>query len=114
MMAMIDTHKAIKKLMAGKSFTKAQAEKLVDVVQEADSNVASKKDIELVRKDLKASEGKLSNEIELLRKDLRSEIGLVRKDMQLLEQRITNHLYGGLVGLAMFLTAVMGLFISYS
>ena len=73
----------------------AQAEALRAVVEE---NLATKRDIELVRGDVKEVESRLSHEIEL-----------VRRDMREMENRITIRLGSLIVAAAVALGVLMKL-----
>lgn len=77
-MAYLDTHEAIKILIKEKLFNDKQAEAIVNIVNKRDGTLATKADIDLVKKDVehikeqmatKSDISNLSNGLELIKKD---------------------------------------------
>jgi predicted phage-related endonuclease len=101
-----DTHTYVKKLVAG-GFTErqaeAQTEALVAVIEE---NLATKQDIELIRRDMKELEASLRRDMKELETNLRRDMKELetnlRRDMKELELRLT-------VPLGVMLAAAIGI-----
>ena len=76
-----DTYKAINNLKEA-GLPPEQAEQIVGLFQEADEQVATRHDIELLREDIEALREEMHGEIGNLRNEMQSEIGNLRKEMQ--------------------------------
>ena len=97
MTVIADTLRAKKRLIEA-GFSDEKAEGIVAIFQEADAQVATKLDLELLRKDLS---GKIAD----LRKETKAEMTLLRSDLTTL---IFKAQFAGVVGTVAILGALMG------
>ena len=93
-----DTYKAINDLKEA-GLPPEQAERIVGLFQEADEQVATRHDVELLRKDIEAlckemhSEvDKLREEMGVLRKEMHSEIDKLREEMGVLRKEMHSEI----------------------
>ncbi len=119
-----DTHRAYEELTgAGAQPELAQA--FIRLLQEADEHLATKQDIELLRRDLEQLRSELEqlrselkNEIEQLRgefksdleqshNELKNEIELLRRDLEQLRSDLTRDMYRAVVWGVAFLSALV-------
>jgi hypothetical protein len=90
-------------------FSQAQAEGLAEELRLAiTEDVATKADIEAVRRDMADMRTELKGDIDALRKETKSEFALAREEMRALEDRVTLRLIKWIVGSAVGVTAALG------
>lgn len=87
MAVIADTLKAKKRLVEV-GFSDEKAEGIVAIFNEADVQIATKLDLELFRKDVKAEIADSRKETAAEFKDVRVEIELVRKDIELVRRDV--------------------------
>lgn len=84
-MLFTNTHKTVQELTAEKAFTKKQAERIIDVLVNANDQVATKADIDelakATRADLRHETQKLRSELLELKADTKSEFAISRKEL---------------------------------
>lgn len=68
-MIILDTHEAFEDMVAS-GLPKEQAESIVRVLKKSNNDLATKSDIELVKKDIGTVRTEMNHEIELVRKDI--------------------------------------------
>ena len=101
-----DTLTYAKKLREA-GFTEQQAEAQAEALKAVvDDNLATKRDIELVRSDPKESELRRNHEIALVRSDLKELEARITHEMKHMESRITIRL-GGMIVAAVVVLAVL-------
>lgn len=80
MTVIADTLQAKKRLLEA-GFSDEKAEGIVAIFQSADAQIATKMDLELFRKDTKASIDALRKDVDGLRKEMKADMDALRKDL---------------------------------
>jgi len=83
-MAVLDTHKTVKKFIA-LGFTEDQAEGITDAIKEQNDSVATKGDLKMIKTEIGALRSEMNTEIGSLRSEMNTEIGSLRSEMNTLK-----------------------------